>query len=64
MTRILDGLSDPVLWAILGWGAAVFVAPAVAMLLARDILRRHQREREVRLRRLRGFEVKSPRDPT
>ena len=34
MARVLDGLTDPVLWAILGWGAAVFAGPAVAILLA------------------------------
>jgi hypothetical protein len=39
--------------------ALVFVVPAVAVLLARDILRRYRREREEKREQLRGFEVKT-----
>jgi len=39
---------------------AVLVVPAVAILLVRDVLRKHLREREERPRQVQGFEVRPP----
>jgi hypothetical protein len=51
---------DVELWRILGFGAVVFVLPAVSILLVRNILRSYWRERKTRRQQLAGFLVITP----
>jgi hypothetical protein len=50
-------LFDPVVWMVLGIMNTVFVAPAIAILLALDRFDKHMRRRKWARRRARGFEV-------
>jgi len=50
----------PEFWLVIGGLLVVFVLPAVAILLVRDFLRKHLREREERPRQVQGFEVRPP----
>jgi len=50
--------ADDLLWKVMGFGLAVFVFPAVCILLARDIVRRYRRERSEKFQQVHGFDVR------
>jgi len=55
--------ADDLLWKVMGFGFAVFVFPAVCILLARDIVRRYRRERSEKSQQVHGFDVRLPDQP-
>jgi len=57
-------LFDPVLWMVLGGIFVVFVAPAIAILLALDLFEKYMRRRMWARRRARGFDVGLKAKPT
>jgi hypothetical protein len=50
--------ADDLLWKVMGFGFAVFVFPAVCILVARDIVRRYRRDRSEKSQQVDGFDVR------